>query len=125
MIDLPTTRDLFYPSEPEPVDHGDSPATRIGRDLEADILLLDSGRIVARLDDGPGYLINTSLERYRESLTVVGEARDAFAAQDDDEATDAQVGELKAELRRIDPEALADPSSYWASVLEQIEFEQF
>ena len=83
------------------------------------------GRIVARLDDGPEYLINTSLERYRESLTVVGEARDAFAAQDDDEATDAQVEELKAELRRIDPEALADPSSYWASMLEQIEFEQF
>jgi len=125
MIDLPTTRDLFYPSDPEPVDHEGSTATRIGRDLEADILLLDSGRVVARLEDGPEYLINTSLERYRESLTVVGEARDAFAAQADDDATDPQVDELKARLRGIDPEALADPNSYWASVLEQIEFEQF
>jgi hypothetical protein len=121
MIALPTTRDLFYPCEPEPV----GTATRIGRDLEADILLLDSGWIVARLEDGPEYLINTSLERYRESLTVIGQARDKFAEQDDDDPMDAQVDRLKAEMRRIDPEALADPRSYWASILEQIEFEQF
>ena len=84
--------------------------------------MLDSGPIVARLDDGPEWLINTSLERYRESLAVVGAARDRFAELQDD---DAQVEELKAELDRIDPEALADPNSYWASILEQIEFEQF
>src|SRR4051794_12770273 len=120
MIDLPETRDLFYPCEPERVS---DTATRIGRDLEADILLLDSGRIVASLDGGPAYPVNTSLDQYRESLTVVGRARDAFAEQDDDDA--AQVDALKAELRRIDPEALADPNSYWASVLEQIEYEQF
>src|SRR4051812_44441791 len=119
MIDLPETRDLFYPSEPERID---STATRIGRDLEADILLLDSGRIVARLDDRE-YLIKSSPEQYRESLQVVGRARDAFAEQDD--MDDAQVDALKAELGWIDPEALADPNSYWASILEQIEFEQF
>ena len=118
MIDLPETRDLFYPCDPEPV----GSATRIGRDLEADILLLDSGRVVASLEGGPEYPINTSLEQYRDSLNVVGEARDRFAEQDED---DAQVDELKAELRRIDQEALADPNSYWASILEQIEFEQF
>jgi hypothetical protein len=122
VIDLPETRDLFYPSAPEPVDHDGAPATRIGRDLEADILLLGSGRVVARLDDRE-YLINTSPERYRDSLEVVGRARDAF--RDDDETTDEQVEELKAELQRIDPEALGDPSSYWAGILEQIEFEQF
>jgi SUKH-4 immunity protein of toxin-antitoxin system len=118
MIDLPTTRDLFYPSEPEPR----GTATRIGKDLEADILLLDSGQVVARLQDGPEYLINTTVERYRESLEVVGEARDRFAAA---EETDAEVEQLGDELRRIDPDALADPTSYWASILEQIEFEQF
>src|SRR3954451_18168063 len=125
MIDLPTTRDFFYPCDPEPVDDGAHAATRIGRDLEADILRLDSGRVVARLDEDHEYLINTSLERYRESLIVVGRARDELAQQDADETTDAQVDALKAELLRIDPEALADGSSYWASILEQIEFEQF
>jgi hypothetical protein len=118
MIELPTTRDLFYPSEPEPR----GTATRIGKDLEADILLLDSGQVVARLEDGPEYLINTSIERYRESLETVGAARDRFAAG---EEGDAEVEELKAALDRIDPDALADPSSYWASILEQIELEQF
>jgi SUKH-4 immunity protein len=120
MIDLPEMRDLFHPCEPERVS---DTAKRIGRDLEANILLLDSGRIVASLDGGPEYPINTSLEQYSESLAVVGRARDAFAEQDDDDT--AQVDALEAEMRRIDPEALADPDSYWASVLEQIEFEQF
>jgi hypothetical protein len=119
MIDLPETRDLFHPSEPEQIDG----ATRIGRDLEADILVLDSGQIVARLQDGPEYPINSSLEQYRESLAVVGKARDELAAQDAD--TDPQVEALRAELGRIDAKALAEPNSYWASILEQIEFEQF
>jgi hypothetical protein len=112
----PETRDLFYPSEPEPVDGG----TRIGRDLEAEMLLLDSGKVVARLPDGPEYLVNTSLERFRLSLEVVGNARERWAT-----GSGAEIDELKDALRRTDPEALADAHSYWAAIVEQIELEQF
>jgi hypothetical protein len=110
------TRDLFYPCEPQRLDG----ATRIGRDLEADILVLDSGRIVARLEGRPDYLVNTSLERFRQSLELVGSARDRWASE-----PDAEVAPLDDELRRIDPDALADPTSYWAAIVEQIEHEQF
>ena len=120
-MDLPPeTRDLFYPSEPEPLDG----ATRIGKDLEADILVLDSGQVVARLEDGPEYAVNTSLEQFRRSLELVGNARDKWA-MDPDADTDAEVAELNDELRRIDPDAFADPDSYWAAIIEQIELEQF
>jgi len=39
--------------------------------------------------------------------------------------TDAGVAALNDELRRIDPEAFADPCSYWAAIVEQIDHEQF
>jgi len=119
-VDLPPdTRDLFYASEPERIDG----ATRIGRDLEADVLLLDSGQVVARVQNGPEYLINTSLERFRRSLELVGTARDKWALEPDAD-TDAEVAELNDELRRIDPEAFAHDSSYWVAIIEQIELEQ-
>lgn len=49
--DVPETCDLFYPTTQEPVDHQGERALRIARDLEADVLLLDSGPVIARLDD--------------------------------------------------------------------------
>ena len=120
-MDLPPeTRDLFYPSEPEPVDGG----TRIGRDLEADVLVLDSGQVVARLEDGPDYVVNSSLEQFRRSLELVGNARDKWA-MDPDAEVDGEVAELNDELRGIDQDAFADPNSYWGAIMEQIELEQF
>jgi len=77
VIELPETRDLFYPCEPERVDYGAYEAVRIGRDLGADIVLMDSGRVVARLDENE-FLINNSAWQYQESLVIVGNARDAF-----------------------------------------------
>ena len=97
--------------------HSTDVGARLGRDLEAEIVLLAGGSVVARLD-GREWLINTSLERYRASLIAVGTARDSGALDD------ARVAELERRLREIDQEALAAPGSYWAAVLEQIWHEQ-
>ena len=93
-------------------------ALLIGHDLAADILITDDGAVVARLDERT-WLINTSRDAYCRSLTEVGRARDTDADEE------GGAGALEARLREIDPDALDVPDSYWASIVEQIEHEQF
>jgi hypothetical protein len=123
MIELPETRDLFYPSAPERIRYGDHTGLRLGRDLGADIVLLDSGQVVARTESAV-FSVNSSLEQYRASLVTVGNARDAVAKEEPEDA-DAFLDELEVELHRIDAEALAADESYWGYILEQMRDEQF
>jgi hypothetical protein len=116
-VDLPETRDLFYPSEPQRVDGG----LRVGRDLEASIIVLDSGPVLARIDD-TSFFVNTSLEQYRRTLVDVGEARDKMALEPEN---DRLVVELELRLREHDPAALEEPGSYWSMILEGIRDNQF
>jgi hypothetical protein len=69
MSDLPETRDLFYPQDPTTVHVGTEQGVRLGRDLGADIVVLDSGAVVAVTESGGALLVNSSLPQYRESLT--------------------------------------------------------
>jgi hypothetical protein len=50
MIDLPATRDLFYPLAPARVSSRAGEGTRVGRDLGADIIVLDSRLVIAVID---------------------------------------------------------------------------
>jgi SUKH-4 immunity protein of toxin-antitoxin system len=123
MIQIPETRDLFYPETEVTVPYGDGTASRIGKDLEAEILVVDGGGVVARHGERE-FPINSSVEQYRDSLALVAEVRDGFAAgaiEDDDSAVDA----LEEKLRSLDALAYDAPNSYWAAIVEQIRLEQF
>lgn len=122
VTDLPVTRDLFYPSDERPVPFQDTEALLLGHDLEADILVVPGGAVVARLQ-GRSWFINSSRAAYGASLTKVGETRDALAGGVGDE--DAHLEKLQTALREIDPDAFEHENSYWESILEQMRAEQF
>jgi hypothetical protein len=120
---LPETRDLYYPSAPQRVVIADrSPGTAIGKDLEAQIVVLDSGTVITLRDRGEITLINSSLQQYRDSLKAVGETRDLLNQDPDQENL---VSDLAHHLQAIDPAAWAEPSSYWRLIHEQIRDELF
>ncbi|WP_028066432.1 SUKH-4 family immunity protein [Solirubrobacter soli] len=93
----------FFACEPEVVPYGAGTATRIGRDLEADILVLEDGAVVARLEDRE-WVVNSSVDQYRRSLAAYGR--------------DVPIAALEAELIASDPAAYGHPSSYWQPIIE-------
>lgn len=123
MIEIPETRDLFYPLPETAVAYGNETASRIGKDLEADILVVDSTRVVARQGEQES-VVNSSVEQYRDSLALVANTRDGFAAGTIDDV-DAAVDGLEEDLRSLDAVAFDAPNSYWGAIVEQIRFEQF
>jgi SUKH-4 immunity protein of toxin-antitoxin system len=126
MSDLPETRDLFYPQDPTTVHVGTEQGVRLGRDLGADIVVLDSGAVVAVTESGGALLVNSSLPQYRESLLTVGAARDKFRDEpdaDDDVIADV-IADLEARLVQIDRQAYT-AGDYWKLIVEEIRNEQF
>jgi hypothetical protein len=121
MVDLPETRDLFYPCEPGRVECSGQAGLRVGRDLEASIVVLDSGPVIACRDDA-WCQVNTSVEQYRRVLTNAGRGREQMALEPEN---DELVDELEACLREGDAAVLDDPGSYWSLILEQIRDWQF
>lgn len=120
MSDLPEIRDLFHPLERTPVSVGSDHGVRLGTDLGADIVVLDSGPVVAVTGSGRA-LVNSSLAQYRDSLLTVGTVRDKLL---DDPAADDLVADLEVRLREIDGQAFA-AGEYWELIVEQIRDEQF
>jgi hypothetical protein len=120
MSDLPEIRDLFHRLEPSPVRVGMDHGVRVGRDLGADIVVLDSGAVVAVTKSRPA-VVNNSLPQYRESLLAVGAARDKLLDEPDAAGV---VAELEVRLREIDDQAF-DGGEYWALIVEQIRDQQF
>lgn len=118
MSELPETRDLFYPLDPTTVHVGTEHGVRLGRDEGADIVVLDSGAVVAVTEPGRTLLINNSLPQYRESLLAVGAARDKGR---DEPVTNADVliADLEARLVQIDRQAYIR-GQYWKLIVEQI-----
>ena len=121
MSDLPEIRDLFCPLDPTIVRVGTDQGVRLGRDLGADIVVLDSGAVVAVTDSGRA-LVNNSLPQYRESLLTVGAARDKLLDKPD--ADDNVIADLEARLAQIDRQAFT-AGEYWALIVEEIRNEQF
>lgn len=94
---------------------------RIGRDIEAEILLLESGAVLARLDEQEGP-INASVEQYRASLEAVGAIREGAGSELPAQEVADKLG---LTLSRIDQGALENADGYWRIILEQLANEHF
>jgi hypothetical protein len=99
---------------------GDETAVRIGHGGGSgyEILVLDSGAVVGRLYD---YVcpLNSSLEQYRQSLVLIGEAL-APGYLDEEENYRA----LEHALRRVDPMVWDTPGGcHWDAVMEEISYD--
>lgn len=119
------TRDLFCLSERSRFERDDLAGMRMGKDLGADIVLLDNGPVVA-VADSTVWFVNSSLQQYRASLALVGGHRDIFRGNAADEATEQRrVDALEWRLRQLDGAAIDQRWSYWACIIEQMRSEQF
>ena len=118
----PETPPYFYPVVPEPVRYGAGMATRIGRDnFRGETLLLDSGEVV-QFRNGYTLLINSSLDAFRESLILMGEAmegRDIDRTPIPQLESDAKL--LERRMRGVDPRGWArSVGTCWPFVVEEM-----
>ena len=117
MVEIPETRDLYYRvPKVRYLDLG----WCLGRDLGADIILMDDGSVKAIWEQGEA-LVNSSLNQYVQSLHLVGFLRDNLPGDESDETS---IVECESALEAIDPKAY-DAGQYWALIMEQIRDEMF
>lgn len=107
---------VLLPADAEDVFVGARPPYRrvpagrvVGRDLEADFVVADEGRVSAVLDDWTAF-VNASPEQFTGSINRYV----AYRNGGDGES-------LRADLAAIDQEAVDDPGAYWALICEQVE----
>jgi SUKH-4 immunity protein len=121
MLQIPETRDLFYPQERQRVGgrEGEN-GWLVGHDLGAEIVVLDRGPVVAVSEISYAF-VNSSVRQYVRSLQEIGRLRDHLIDHPDDE--DA-ISACETELRSVDEHAFR-AEEYWSLVIEQIRREQF
>jgi SUKH-4 immunity protein len=73
----------------------------------------------APLGDEAALFVNSADTAFVDFLTKFADAWRQRAYLSDDEA-DAQTGRLRQELQRLDSDALNDPNTWWAAILEQM-----
>jgi hypothetical protein len=120
-MEIPETRDLFFRTDRALYENlaGDK-GWIVGRDLGADIVILDDNRVVA-FSDGGIALVNSSVQQYARTLVVVGDLRDHLAMYPDDEDAISCSEQL---VREID-EYSYSAGQYWGLIFEQIREQQF
>jgi hypothetical protein len=120
-VEIPETRDLFFPTDQALFENlaGDR-GWIVGRDLGAEIVVMEDRRIFA-LSDGGIALVNCSIEQYAQTLAAVGDLRNHLATYPDDEEA---ISRCEQAVREID-ELAYSAGEYWGLIFEQTRNQQF
>lgn len=92
----------------------------IGHDEGTWLVESPVGVVESRSPSGQVRFVNSTLQAFERSLALFAPIWGRRSAHDDAGAA-SDVEALRRGLREIDPQAIADPESWWALIVEQMQ----